>query len=281
MPNYLTTTIASGISGSFTALQDLQKASNQGAVIDLDLNKQLAELTNAEIQAQLNFTNAEASNQYKQGWFQAAGLIGDGAFSLVGIGVGDKLSPSEPVEEQPMKVNIEEVNPVSALPASEEEAALEPRSSPDLSPVDEPSTTTDPKVAAEEKAVVEASNNEEASAANATKEDEEAAKAKAAKKLAKAKSTWQNQCAAVQTRWNTYGTSIGKFTTAAFTVPASYQQSAATQNQGYATLAGGGLQNIQTTQGTINNAMELQRGQASAAAQAEISIIQAGHPIQG
>jgi hypothetical protein len=279
MPNLLTTTMATGISGSFTALQELQKETNEAAVIDLQLNKDLSNTTSAEIKAQFAFTQSEASNQLSKGICDAVGLFASGATSLGALGLGSYKSPSEPMEEQPVKATIEEVEPTAA-PASPAASLEASTASEPSSPSIKPEGTA--VKSADERAVVNGENEEEkTSDATKTAADEEAEKAKAAKKFAKAKDTWQNQCAAIQTRYNTFGQAFGQFANSATTVVGSVFQQSATTNQGSATLAAGGLQNIQTAQSTINSALEQQRSQASAAAQAEISIIQAGHPIAG
>lgn len=278
MTNYLTTTIATGISGSFTALQDLQKASNQGVVIDLQLNENLSDMTKVELKAQLDFTNAEAQNQRNQGWAQMGGLIGQGVTSLGALGVGLYAAGKEPMAEENIKTTVEEVKPVAPSVAGtaelEAKSAAEP-SAPSLKPED-PSAKATP----DEKAEVTGANAKP-KAPTVDEADEKLQKEKAAEKLQKAKEAWQSRSNTVQSMASTVGTALSNFVNAATTPIASHQQAAATQNQGYATISGGGLQNIQTTQGTISNAMELQRSQASAAAQAEISIIQAGHPIAG
>jgi hypothetical protein len=297
MSNYLDTVIASGISGSYTALQNLQNETNQGAVIDLQLNQELSKLTQAEIKAQLSFTLGQAQNQRNEGWCQMAGEIAQGVTSLGGLMLGTYMSPAAPVEPESMSVNMEEEAPVStgvakeeaavegsnALPLAEESA---PAQATDREGVQRADIKADQEIKAQSgEATVEAKNAQEKSAANTNEETEteeqKATKAQAKLDHQKAVDTWQNQVSSITMRYNTMGTASGQLCHA-FTAPfASYQTAASTEKQGYATVATGGLQNIQTAQNTINSALEQQRGQASAAAQAEISIIQAGHPIAG
>lgn len=279
MPNLLTTTMATGISGSFAALQELQKETNDAAVIDLQLNKDLSNLTQAEITNQLNFTMNEASNQLSQGICQAVGLGVSAATSLGALGLGAYNSPSQPMEEEPVDIEMKEIEPPAPAATSgsgaaslEASTASEP-SSPSIKP--EEATVK----SADEKAVVDGENSSPAPVKTPADEEADQAKDKAAHE--KKMETWQNQSTAIQTRYNTFGQAFGQFASSATTAVGSGFQQSATQNQGGATVAGGALQNIQTAQGTINSALEMQRGQASAAAQAEISIIQAGHPIAG
>jgi hypothetical protein len=297
MSNFLNTVEPNGISGAFTALQKLQAETNKGVVIDLQLTQELSELSQATIAAQLNFTQSEATEQMHMGWSQMAGYIAQGATALGGIALGEIRSPSAPVEPEPMKVTIDEETSTSTAAAAEETVALEGRFGEDDQAVEMKNmkssdsednrapAKTDPKIQ-DKSAIVEGANQEgTASAANAKEvtetDDEKAAKAKADEKLEKANETWQNSRNATLMRYNTIGTAVGQFGQAVTTPITSFHQSWATEEQGYATLAGGALQNIQTAQGTLNSAMEQQRGQASTAVQAEISIIQTGHPIAG